>query len=72
MVCSPRSGVVRLARRFNAGYVLAKEFNRRHATVELRRHIYDARGMIGGAGVDALREINAPDALRVVYSHHFG
>lgn len=54
MVCSPRSGAVRLARRFNAGKVLAKEFNRRYATVEFRRHIYDARGMIGGAGVDTL------------------
>jgi hypothetical protein len=52
--------------------VLAKEFNRRMATVEFRRHIYDAWGMLGGAGVDTLREINAPDALRAFYYCHFG
>lgn len=54
MVGSPRSGPVRLARRFNAGKALVKEFNRRHATVEFRRHICDAREKVGGVSVDAL------------------
>jgi hypothetical protein len=44
MVCSSRSGAVRLNRCFNSGGALAKEFNRRIATVEFTRHIYDAGG----------------------------
>jgi hypothetical protein len=54
MVCSPLSGAVGLARRLMAVQALVKEFNRRMAAVEFRRHICDARGMIGGAGVHAL------------------
>jgi hypothetical protein len=46
-------------------------------TVVMRRldsgiTIYDARGVISGAGVDIHREIIAPDALLTFYSRRFG